>query len=59
MEDNNIGDVRITEFLQTRSPAGDGVENILRIGPFRNFSNLEAARVKLGRNDITAVPVAE
>lgn len=48
-----------TEFLQTRSPSGDGVENILRIGPFRNFSNLEAARVKLGRNDITAVPVAE
>jgi len=48
-----------TEFLQTTSPAGDGVENILRLGPFRSFSALEAARVKLARQDITAIPVAD
>ena len=48
-----------TEFLQTGSPSGDGVENILRIGPFKNFSKLEAARVKLGLQEITAIPVAD
>lgn len=48
-----------TEFLQTASPAGDGVDNVLRLGPFRSFSALEAARVKLGRNDLTAIPVAD
>ena len=48
-----------SEFLQTTSPSGDGVENILRIGPFKSFSKLEEARVKLGRQDITAIPVAD
>ncbi|MES2883860.1 MAG: septal ring lytic transglycosylase RlpA family protein [Pseudomonadota bacterium] len=48
-----------SEFLQTTSPSGDGVENILRIGPFRSFSKLEEARIKLGRQDITAVPVSD
>lgn len=48
-----------TEFLQTKSPSGDGMDNILRIGPFRSFSQLEAARVKLGLQEITAIPVAD
>ena len=48
-----------TEFLQVTNPSGDGVENILRIGPFRSFSRLDEARVKLGRQDITAIPVAD
>ncbi len=48
-----------TEFLQTKSPSGDGVDNILRLGPFRSFSQLEAARIKLGRKEITAIPVAD
>lgn len=48
-----------TEFLQTTSPAGDGLENILRIGPFASFSKLEEARVKLGSKNITAIPVAD
>ncbi|MES2684004.1 MAG: septal ring lytic transglycosylase RlpA family protein [Pseudomonadota bacterium] len=48
-----------TEFLQVTSPSGDGTENILRIGPFKNFSRLDEARIKLGRQDITAIPVAD
>lgn len=48
-----------TEFLQVTSPSGDGVENILRIGPFKVFSKLEAARIRLGLKEITAIPVAE
>lgn len=47
-----------TELLQTASPSGDGIENILRIGPFKAFSKLEAARIKLGRQDITAIPAS-
>lgn len=47
-----------TELLQTTSPSGDGIENILRIGPFKAFSKLEAARIKLGRQDITAIPAS-
>ncbi len=47
-----------TELLQTKSPAGDGSENILQIGPFRLFAKLEAARIKLGLQDIPAMPVA-
>ncbi len=48
-----------TEFLQVGSPSGDGHESILRIGPFKTFSKLEAARVKLGLQEITAMPVAD
>ena len=48
-----------SEFLQTTSPSGDGVENILRVGPFKSFSKLEEARVKLGQQNITAIPVAD
>ena len=47
-----------SELLQTASPAGDGLDNVLRIGPFRSFSRLEEARVKLGLQKIPAVPVA-
>lgn len=48
-----------TELLQTGSPTGDGSDNILRLGPFKSFSKLEAARTKLGLQDITAIPVAD
>ncbi len=48
-----------TEFVQTGSPAGDGIENILRIGPFETFSKLEAARIKLGLKELIAIPVAD
>lgn len=48
-----------TEFLQTDNSAGDGIDNILRIGPFKSFSKLEEARVKLGLQEITAIPVAD
>jgi len=48
-----------TEFLQGPSPSGDGDENILRVGPFNSFSKLEAARVTLGRQDITAIPMSD
>jgi len=48
-----------TELLQVGSPAGDGLEHVLRLGPFASFSALEAARVKLGLKEITAVPVAD
>ena len=48
-----------TELLQIASPAGDGMDSVLRIGPFRSFSKLEAARTKLGLQEITALPVAD
>jgi hypothetical protein len=48
-----------TELLQTPSASGDGVENILRIGPFQSFSALEKARVRLGLQDITAIPMVD
>ena len=48
-----------TEFLQTPSASGDGVENVLRIGPFSTFSKLEVARVRLGLKEITAIPVPD
>lgn len=48
-----------SELLQTTSATGDGVDHILRVGPFRSFSRLEAARVKLGVQKITAIPVAD
>ena len=48
-----------TELLQIASPAGDGVDSVLRIGPFKSFSKLEAARTKLGLQDIPALPVAD
>lgn len=50
---------RDTELLQTGTASGDGVESILRIGPFSSFSKLEAARVKLGLKEIAAFPVAD
>lgn len=48
-----------TELLQTPGTAGDGFDNVLRIGPFKNFTQLEKARVKLGLQEITAIPVAD
>lgn len=48
-----------TEFLQVGSPSGDGMDSILRLGPFKSFSELEAARKKLGVQEITAIPVAD
>lgn len=48
-----------SELLQAASPAGDGEEIILRIGPFKTFSQLEAARVKLGLKEMTAIPVSD
>ena len=47
-----------SELLQTANPAGDGTDNILRIGPFGSFSKLEAARIKLGIQKISAIPVS-
>lgn len=50
---------RDSELLQVRSAAGDGMDNILRIGPFQSFSKLEQARVSLGLQKITAIPVID
>lgn len=48
-----------TELRQMQSPAGDGVDSVLRLGPFKSFSKLEDARIKLGLQDVTARPVAD
>lgn len=48
-----------TELIATPSAAGDGEEQVLRAGPFRDFASLEAARRKLQTQKIMANPVVE
>lgn len=55
---NRLG-IAKTELIQEPNAAGDGDEQVLRAGPFRDFSSLEAARRKLQLQKIMANPVAE
>ena len=39
--------------------AGDGAEQVLRVGPYKDFASLEQARKRLQAQKILANPVAE
>ncbi|MDP3857883.1 MAG: septal ring lytic transglycosylase RlpA family protein [Stagnimonas sp.] len=47
------------ELKQRPNAAGDGDEQVLRLGPFKDFARLEQARARLQTQKIMANPVAE
>lgn len=48
-----------SEMIVSDNSSGDGEERLLRVGPYKNFADLEQARKKLQAQKILANPVAE
>lgn len=48
-----------TQLRAVASDAGDGEEQVLRVGPFKDFASLEQARRRLQAQKLMAHPVAE
>ena len=48
-----------SELLVSASDAGDGDEQVLRVGPYKDFASLEQARKRLQTQKILANPVSD
>ena len=48
-----------SEMIVSDNSSGDGEERLLRVGPYKNFADLEQARKRLQAQKILANPVAE